>query len=50
MIQVEHLTKTYRITRREGGLLQAVKALGRRTSESICALNDISFLNPIAKS
>ena len=43
MIQVEHLTKTYRITRREGGLLQAVKALGRRTSESICALDDISF-------
>ena len=43
MIQVEHLTKTYRISRREGGLLQAVKALGRRETQSVRALDDISF-------
>ena len=43
MIQVEHLTKTYRISRREGGLLQAIKALGRRETQSVRALDDISF-------
>ena len=43
MIQVEHLCKTYRITRRDGGLLQAIKALGRRETTEIKALDDISF-------
>ena len=43
MIQVEHLCKTYRITRRDAGLLQAIKALGRRETTEIRALDDISF-------
>lgn len=43
MIQVEHLCKTYRVARRDGGLLQAVKALGRRETHLVKALDDISF-------
>ena len=43
MIQVKHLCKTYRISRRDGGLLQAVKALGKRETESVRALDDLSF-------
>ncbi len=43
MIQVEHLTKTYYVSRRGGGLLKAVAALGRRDTERVMALNDISF-------
>lgn len=43
MIQVEHLTKVYRVSRRDGGLIQAVKALGRRDTEEIRALDDVSF-------
>lgn len=43
MIQVEHLSKTYRVMRRDGGLLQAVKSLGKRETHLIKALDDISF-------
>lgn len=43
MIQVEHLSKTYHVSRRDGGLLQAVKALGRRETHLVKALDDISF-------
>ena len=43
MIQVEHLCKTYRVARRDGGLMQAIKALGRREYTEIRALDDISF-------
>lgn len=43
MIQVEHLFKTYRTYRRDGGLLQAVRALGRREVHEVQALDDISF-------
>ena len=43
MIQVEHLCKTYRVSRRDGGLLQAVKALGKRETQQIRALDDLSF-------
>lgn len=43
MIQVEHLFKTYRTHHRDGGLLQAVKALGRRETHEVRALNDVSF-------
>ena len=43
MIQVKHLTKTYHVSRRDGGLLQAVKALGRRETQEIRALDDLSF-------
>jgi len=43
MIQVEHLSKTYRVARRDGGLMQAIKALGRRETTEIKALDDVSF-------
>ena len=43
MIQVQNLCKTYRVSRREGGLLQAVKALGKRETHEIKALDDLSF-------
>lgn len=43
MIQVQHLCKTYRVSRRDGGLLQAVKALGKRETQQIRALDDLSF-------
>ncbi len=43
MIQVEHLSKTYRVSRRDGGLLQAIKALGKRETHEVKALDDISF-------
>ena len=46
MIEVEHLTKTYRVSRRDGGLLQAIRALGRRDTETVRALDDISFTIP----
>lgn len=46
MIQVEHLCKTYRVSRRDGGLWQAVKALGRCETQEIRALDDISFTIP----
>jgi len=43
MIQVKHLCKTYRVSRRDGGLKQAIKALGRRETQEIRALDDLSF-------
>ena len=43
MIQVKHLCKTYRVSRRDGGLKQAFKALGRRETQEIRALDDLSF-------
>lgn len=43
MIQVNHLTKTYRVSRRDGGLIQAIKALGKRETQEIRALDDLSF-------
>ena len=43
MIQVHHLCKIYRVSRREGGLKQAIKALGRRQTQEIRALDDLSF-------
>ena len=43
MIQVKHLCKTYRVARRDGGLKQAIKALGRRETQEIRALDDLSF-------
>ena len=46
MIQVRHLCKTYVVARRSGGLLQAVKALGRRETQTVRALDDISFEIP----
>ena len=43
MIQVEHLSKTYSVARRDGGLFQAIKALGRRETQIVRALDDLSF-------
>lgn len=46
MIEVSHLCKTYRIARRDAGLLQAFKALGRREVHEVRALDDVSFTIP----
>lgn len=43
MIQVEHISKTYQVARRNAGLAQAVKALWHRQTEQVKALDDISF-------
>ncbi len=46
MIEVEHLTKIYRVARRRAGFREALKALGKREYEEIRALDDISFSVP----
>lgn len=43
MIEVNHLRKTFRVTRRGAGLRHAVKALVHREFEEIHALDDVSF-------
>ena len=43
MIQVEHLSKTYRVSRRNAGLIEAIKALGKRETHEVHALSDVSF-------
>lgn len=43
MIQVEHLNKTFKVTRRSAGFSQAVKTLFHRKPDTVHALNDISF-------
>lgn len=43
MIQVEHLNKTFMVSRRSSGFREAAKALIRRQYETIHALSDISF-------
>ena len=43
MIQVEHLCKTYRVSRREAGLMQAIRSLGNREIHEVKALDDVSF-------
>ena len=43
MIKVKNLTKTYRVQKRDAGLFAAVKALGKRETEEITALDHISF-------
>lgn len=47
MIKVKNLTKTYRVSRRDAGFFAAVKALGKRETEVVKALDDVSFtVNP----
>lgn len=47
MIEVKNLTKTYRVSRRDAGFFAAVKALGKRETECVKALDNISFtVNP----
>ncbi len=43
MIQVEHMNKTFKVARRSAGFSEAVKALFHRETESVHALQDISF-------
>lgn len=43
MIQVEHMNKTFKVTRRSAGFSEAVKALFHKEVELIRALSDISF-------
>lgn len=43
MIKVTNLTKTYRVSKRDAGFFAAVKALGKRETETVTALDDISF-------
>lgn len=43
MIEVSHISKTFRIAKRSPGLKQAAKALFRREYEEVNALRDISF-------
>lgn len=43
MIQVEHITKTFRVSRRNAGFSQALFSLFHKQTDTIYALNDISF-------
>lgn len=43
MITVQHISKTFRVARRNAGMKEAVKALWKRQVDTIHALNDISF-------
>ena len=43
MITVQHITKTFRVARRNAGMKEALKALWKREYDTIHALNDISF-------
>uniref|UniRef100_UPI000A72575A ABC transporter ATP-binding protein n=1 Tax=Clostridium sp. NkU-1 TaxID=1095009 RepID=UPI000A72575A len=43
MIQVEHMNKTFKVSRRSAGFSEALKALFHREAEIIHALYDISF-------
>lgn len=43
MIEVRNLNKTYKVSRRNAGLFEAVKALGKRETHEIKALDNISF-------
>lgn len=43
MITVEHISKTFRVARRNAGMKEAVKALWKRQYNLVHALNDISF-------
>ena len=46
MIQVENVSKSFRVAKRNGGLKEAVKSLWHREYEIVRALNQISFTIP----
>ncbi len=46
MIKVEHISKTFQVSRRSAGFSEALKALFHRQYECIKALDDISFEIP----
>lgn len=43
MIQVNHLSKTYKVARRNAGMKEAMKSFFNKQYESVRALDDISF-------
>ena len=43
MIEVDHLTKIYRVPKREPGLIGALRSLVRRETREVRAVDDISF-------
>lgn len=43
MIKMEHVCKSYKVAKRNAGMMEACKSLFRRESESIQALSDVSF-------
>lgn len=43
MIKVEHVCKTYKVSKRDAGFMSACKALFHREYEEVKALEDISF-------
>ena len=43
MIQLEHICKSFRVSRRKAGFGAAAKALFRRDTETVRALDDVSF-------
>ncbi|MBN2899632.1 MAG: ATP-binding cassette domain-containing protein [Clostridia bacterium] len=43
MIQLKHISKTYRVSKREAGTFAALKNLVHRNTETVHALRDISF-------
>lgn len=43
MIKVEHVCKTYKVSKREAGFKSACKALFHKDYEEVKALNDVSF-------
>ncbi len=43
MIELEHITKTYKVTKRNAGLQNAVKSYFKREYTEVKALDDISF-------
>lgn len=43
MIVVQNITKTYRVARRQAGLMEACRAFVRRDYERVHALDDVSF-------
>ncbi len=43
MITMEHVCKSYRVSKRSAGMIAACKALFRRETETVQALSDVSF-------
>ena len=43
LISLENITKTYRVAKREPGILAAVKSIAHRKYTEIDALNHVSF-------
>ncbi len=43
MIELSHITKTFRVAKRNSGMKEAMKALFRREYNTVSALSDVSF-------